>query len=420
MGHAFDVARCYRLGGRLKIRYHSYLVANARSSLRCCRPKPISEGSLNLNSTRLPNAAAQVPVFLGVAGLLVGIIVTMSFLTADELGRVNLLYLLLLFAVLPILGLLLSLVFLLRKSSIGLAGWLLELRLWPSHWHGQIFSLGDSDVRRAWFFYQSQLLGLALGCGGLLAFLILLLGSDVSFVWRSTLLEATDILPALNLLALPWSFWSEARASLELLQGSQEFRLAGENESGLDLGQWWKYAFAAQCTYNLIPRALMLLFARSAYLRKSTAEQLVTASITTAAQSNSTPHEATLSIVSDALAAPYALLDWAQLPTLCRGDVEAAIGKPGVTLHAGPLSALSLDQLKSLEGQELVVLVKSWEPPMGELRDFLESLPQAGFVFPLDWHESKLRAVKASHLTEWRRFCATIDGWVVLQPGGLI
>jgi hypothetical protein len=66
------------------------------------------------------------------------------------------------------------------------------------------------------------------------------------------------------------------------------------------------------------------------------------------------------------------------------------------------------------------VLVKSWEPPMGELRDFLQSLPQPGFVLPLDWHESQLRAVKASHLKEWRRFSASLSGWSVLQPEELI
>ena len=57
---------------------------------------------------------------------------------------------------------------------------------------------------------------------------------------------------------------------------------------------------------------------------------------------------------------------------------------------------------------------------MGELRDFLQSLPQPGFVLPLDWHESQLRAVKASHLKEWRRFSASLSGWSVLQPEELI
>ncbi|MCH7817767.1 MAG: DUF2868 domain-containing protein, partial [Proteobacteria bacterium] len=127
---------------------------------------------------------------LAVAGLLAGIVITLTFLSGDAQGRVNLLYLLFLFAFLPVVGLVLSIFLLLRPSGKSLAAWILDIPFWPQHWHREMLNLGGSDIRRAWFFYQTQLIALCLGAGGLLAFLVLLLGSDVSFVWRSTLLQA--------------------------------------------------------------------------------------------------------------------------------------------------------------------------------------------------------------------------------------
>ena len=170
--------------------------------------------------------------------------------------------------VLPVVGLLLSAAFLIRKSGHGLAGWMLELPLWPATIRQEALAIAPGKERKFWLFYQTQLASLAFTLGGLSAFFLLLVGTDISFVWRSTLLQATDLLPVLKFLALPWSFWSEAQPSLALLQQSQDFRLGTTELNSEQLGRWWKYAVAAQVTYMLMPRAIMALVARSIYLRK--------------------------------------------------------------------------------------------------------------------------------------------------------
>lgn len=230
-----------------------------------------------MNNTHSQQALNQISLSLVFFGLIAGFLVGYGVLIGDAQGRVNLLLLLILFAFLPVLGLLLSLVPLLTGSRKGLAGWILELPILPRHLAAEVIKLGISGSRKSWLFYQTQLLTLSFAGGGLLVYLLLLLGSDISFVWRSTLLEASDVLPVLNALAVPWWFWPEAQPSLELLQQTQDFRLSSQSTEAPVLGQWWKYIFAAQCTYNLLPRTLMLVISKSRYLRTNSADSNLSA-----------------------------------------------------------------------------------------------------------------------------------------------
>src|SRR5690606_29212002 len=125
----------------------------------------------------------------------------------------------------PAAGLLLSALFMLRDASRGLSGFLLDLPLWPAQWRLDLLPLSQSRLQKPWFFYLTQLLSLSFGLGSLLGFFLMLVGSDVSFVWRSTLLRAEDLYPLLKGLALPWFFWDGAQPSLELLRASRDFRL---------------------------------------------------------------------------------------------------------------------------------------------------------------------------------------------------
>jgi hypothetical protein len=63
------------------------------------------------------------------------------------------------------------------------------------------------------------------------------------------------------------------------------------------------------------------------------------------------------------------------------------------------------------------VLVKSWEPPLAELADYLQT--GDGYLMPLDWKlsgsESTRKAIEPFHLEEWRRFTALQENWELLQ-----
>ena len=361
----------------------------------------------------------QLPPIFVLIGFCTGLVVTFAFLSGDAQGRVNLLYLLLLFVFLPVTGFLLSMLALVLRSGNGLAQLLLELPIWPQSWLCQVLLIRNSSVKSAWFFYLSQLLVLCLGVGCVLAFFFVLLLNDLSFVWRSTVLEAADLLPLLNLLAIPWSFWPEAQPSLVLLQLSQDFRLASENDNAQFLGQWWKYALAAQLTYNILPRTMMLTISRLVYNARRSANLVdkVQQRNPRSAQ-NRLPEEGALAPIIHKLTGPYVLINWTSAPTVPLDYLTENFGAPVHMEHMSPEAGASISAalLSTYPKATLVVLVKSWEPPMGELRDYLESIAVQGMICPLDWDAECINSVRELHLGEWRRFCGTLNHWSVLVP----
>jgi hypothetical protein len=361
----------------------------------------------------------QLPFIFGLIGFCLGLVVTFAFLSGDAQGRVNLLYLLLLFVFLPVAGFLVTMLALLFRSGSGLAQKFLEIPIWPQPWQRQVLLLRHSNVKSAWLFYLSQLLVLSLGAGCLLAFFFMLLLNDVSFVWRSTVLEAADLLPLLNLLAIPWSFWSEAQPSLALLQLSQDFRLASQNNNAQFLGQWWKYALAAQLTYNILPRAVMLTISRLVYNAKrsaSLADKVAPPGLRSI--HNHMPEEGALAPIIHELARPYVLINWASAGTVPLDYLTKNFGSPVQVENMSLEGAGSINSalLSTYSEAILVVLVKSWEPPMGELKDYLESIAGSGVICPLDWDSECVNNIRMLHLDEWRRFCGTLKNWSVLAP----
>lgn len=352
-----------------------------------------------------------------ILGLITGFLVGYSVLIGDTQGRVNLLLLLTLFAFLPVLGLLLSLVLLLSGGRKGLAGWILELPILPRHLAVEIISLGISGNRKSWLFYQTQLLALSFAGGGLLVYLLLLLGSDISFVWRSTVLQAADVFPLLNAMAIPWRFWQEAQPSLELLQQTQDFRLSGQTMEAAVLGQWWKYIFAAQCTYNLLPRTVMLVVSRNRYLRLNQSSSNLSADNDESNKPSVVPEKKyALEEIVHSVSVPYLLLDWGSSSMSCYQQLIEKFGQPSEIRNIEPLP-LAIAQKEDAKIQSIVVLVKSWEPPLGELNDYLLSIqgPQQKFILPMDWNEETVKPTLEVHLNEWRRFCATLENWKLLQ-----
>ena len=75
----------------------------------------------------------QLSLGLGMLGLCLGFLTAYGVLTGDDDGRVNLLFLLLLFAFLPVVSLLLSILLIVKGGGKGLAGWILDIPLWPRH-----------------------------------------------------------------------------------------------------------------------------------------------------------------------------------------------------------------------------------------------------------------------------------------------
>ena len=357
----------------------------------------------------------QLSLGLGMLGLCLGFLTAYGVLTGDDDGRVNLLFLLLLFAFLPVVSLLLSILLIVKGGGKGLAGWILDIPLWPRHLILPLSRLGLTHGRELWLFYQTQVFAVCFSAGCLLLYMLLLLGSDITFVWRSTLLEPDDLLPALQVIGTPWWFWPEAQASLALIEETRDFRLDSQGMSQPAVGLWWKYILATQLAYNLLPRSLMLLVSRHKYRARLQQHRLKPVPDVWPQPGGTVGDKDALANLTRSVASPFILLDWADASPDCYERIQQRLGDAAGIHPLGPLGDQAEMHLPG--SHSMVVVVKGWEPPLAELADRLSELDTNAdkLILPLDWSGAGVREPSPAHLDEWRRFAATLADWQVLQ-----
>ena len=216
----------------------------------------------------------------------------------------------------------------------------------------------------------------------------------------------------MQLISFPWRWWPEAQPSLLLLEQTRDFRLSNSALAMPDASQWWRFILAVQVCYSLLPRSLLWLSARQRVRSQYSASDLQQASIVAAAPAVQAAPE--LAEVVQVVSQPWTLLVWGANQKDCIKAIQSVCGQAEQVIE---LEATS----KSLAIEHsVVVLVKSWEPPLAELADVLQLLPQQGqrLILPVEWSKQALGEVRPVHFAEWRRFAATLPGWEVLQREG--
>jgi len=359
-------------------------------------------------------ALRAISVMIALIAFILGLLASVAALSGDEYGRVNLLLSLFLFALLPAFGLLATAVFLSLGRRSGIAALLLELRVTPKRFAALLARQGGAAQRQRILFSLSQGWLLSFAAGNLLGFALMLLAMDISFVWRSTLLEASDLLPVLDFVAMPWNFWSAAQPSLEMLSQTQDFRLQGSPNDANYVGQWWRFLLAAQLCYSLLPRTLLWLIAKNRLTRKTetlSAELNLNGAAEKPISEIDRLAESVTEIPVDSI-----LFDLAHTPDSLLSDIGERLQV--ATIHRTPVDLHSqLQRVDYANSPALVVLVRSWEPPLAELADSLREELTAEqqsnlFIAPIDWvsapqKNERLVEPQVAHTQEWRRFCAS-------------
>jgi hypothetical protein len=359
-------------------------------------------------------ALRAISVMIALIAFILGLLASVAALSGDEYGRVNLLLSLFLFALLPAFGLLATAVFLSLGRRSGIAALLLELRVTPKRFAALLARRGGAAQRQRILFSLSQGWLLSFAAGNLLGFALMLLAMDISFVWRSTLLEASDLLPVLDFVAMPWNFWSAAQPSLEMLSQTQDFRLQGSPNDANYVGQWWRFLLAAQLCYSLLPRTLLWLIAKNRLTRKTetlSAELNLNGAAEKPISEIDRLAESVTEIPVDSI-----LFDLAHTPDSLLSDIGERLQV--ATIHRTPVDLHSqLQRVDYANSPALVVLVRSWEPPLAELADSLREELTAEqqsnlFIAPIDWvsapqKNERLVEPQVAHTQEWRRFCAS-------------
>ena len=117
----------------------------------------------------------------------------------------------------------------------------------------------------------TQRFSLAFNLGALAACLYLISFSDLAFAWNTTLQISTESFHKIvHIIAIPWScLFPDVVPSLELVEASRYFRLNAEylqspTYTNLPqvVGGWWKFLILSLIFYGLLPRIIILSFAK--------------------------------------------------------------------------------------------------------------------------------------------------------------
>ena len=287
--------------------------------------------------------------------------------------------------------------------------------------------------------------GAAFAVTGLLTLLAMVVVQDLAFGWSTTLDTASASYHGLvNTIATPWAWlWQAASPSPELVEATRFFRAAPATPA-IDparWGQWWPFVTMVWFFWVLLPR--LTLWAASQLLLQSQARTLLarhpgmqalqyrmeTPTLDTGSGHNDAsdlPDTHTLARPQTIPVTPV-LIGWAGA-----GDEPAMPAslhaEPFQLLKAGGRASLAEDeavltragnQLAALDTPEAIVLSKSWEPPTGELYDFLTAAHEnwpAGARIVLVPLAAQPDRQPAEHLLQpWLRFTERLpDGFATV------
>lgn len=348
-----------------------------------------------------------------IAGFLLGLFLSWSLLSGDQQGRVNLLYLVAIYVFLPIFSLLFSSVSLLIGKSWNFAKLISLIPLWSQQQQNELLHLIQHPQAKLHFFYQSQLAAISFSLASLLVLLLLLVSTDVNFIWRSTLLGPEQLYWLLDGLATPWSFWPSAQPNFELLQLTQDSRIQTQKTTNVHFGDWWQFIFAAQLIYAFLLRFITIIGCKIVFKmanKNTQSVQLVRSRHT----KSETINALELAPIINQIKSDFALNNWCGLNQSLLDKIQGKLNHRKISeLSAGPLASHSEQMVAERWQETQLLIVKGWEPPLAELSDFMQN--GKGYLLPLDWKDENILCLSKRHLDEWRRFMKTLPNWQLLQ-----
>ncbi|MDK8462406.1 DUF2868 domain-containing protein [Marinobacter sp. SS13-12] len=237
--------------------------------------------------------------------------------------------------------------------------------------------------------------GLMFGLAGLLTLLVLVVIQDLAFGWSTTLDTGSDsYYRLLATLATPWqNLWPAAVPDRDLVDATRFFRSDDRGNADPALwGRWWPFVAMVWVTYVILPRLLLLALAvvhPGLRARRELAShpgmialqyRMETPALDTGNRHNDAGDQPDTSTSGQlhSLPAGQVLIRWAgagepELPdALSAGyrDILAAGGNASleddhrIIRQAGQVIAAT-------PNPAVLVVTRSWEPPTGELADFL-------------------------------------------------
>lgn len=271
--------------------------------------------------------------------------------------------------------------------------------------------------------------GLLFAISGLLTLLALVVVQDLAFGWSTTLQTSADSYHRIvAALAQPWqALWPAAVPSAELVSASQFYRLTeAPADNPALLGTWWPFVLMLWLVYVLLPRLVLLMLAAlqvrwqaGRALRAHPGWQglfyrFETPWVETRGQEDSQPAPAAAKTVLSPLPDSATLIHWAGAGQASADLVTHLSREPDpLQLRAGGNSTLDEDQQVIQQAgsrqQPVILVTRGWEPPTGELSDFIcdarDHWPAATLLALVPLADEQGAALTdAGLLAQWQRF----------------
>ncbi|GAB1264023.1 DUF2868 domain-containing protein [Aurantivibrio infirmus] len=257
-----------------------------------------------------------------------------------------------------------------------------------------------TEVSRLALLRWGQVFGMAFNFGGIIAFIVILLFTDRSFGWSSTLNLSDDALYKFtNVLSLPWQFFlPDILISSDIISNTRYQSL--QTEFSVDqlalMRQWWPFLFACIIFYGFLPRLILFIVFQFKYNRSLTntflhypgARLIFDRMNTSVIKTKNDSLSDTTSKMSKAQASTYLansdktiVINWAE--AIDKNDASEFLSALGINSSEVFTAGISLAQNKKAQEdinnsykklENIIVAVKAWEPPLQELRDFLDGL----------------------------------------------
>jgi len=289
---------------------------------------------------------------------------------------------------------------------------------------------------------SAQLGGMCFALTGLITLLLMVVLQDLAFGWSTTLeTQASSYHKFITAVAAPWAWlWPAAVPELALVEATRFFRadIQANNLQAQRWGEWWPFIAMLWTSWALLPR--VVLYVVAGLLLRHKAKRLLnthpamralqyrmeTPSLDTGNEHNDASDLPNTNTQLNLKPLPNAnvLVYWAgagdlELPdSLSRGKELVANTGGRMTLAE---DQSTLEQVSELLNQEqnhcVLIATRSWEPPTGELEDFIL---RAESLWPKDTHivlvplaTSAVLEPNPQQIQQWLRFAKRISAKLI-------
>ena len=348
-----------------------------------------------------------VTLILGIIVFVLGFLSGVGLLSYNGHEPVNVIYFIAMVVFLPLFTMTLTLFSMFRANlaqsmlvHISPAFWMERiLRLLPNKMEDNLKKVQINPLLANWIVIKrSQIIALAFSFGLLFALLGVVATKDIAFAWSTTLSISPEAFHHfLHTLALPWrDLYPSALPSVELIEQSQYFRLGDKLsdemiQNASKLGEWWKFLAFATIFYAIILRFTVYLVSefglkkaiQRSFLTLDGAKKLLNDMnepiISTHANENEQQFIQRSTAYDQMINSLDASYDSVQGWAISKENLSVIVDSMKVIspkfVEVGGANTLSEDTEIIHHSQgEVLLYVKSWEPPTMDFIDYLEAL----------------------------------------------